>query len=223
MKLFSRRWPGMDSRGTTKRYASRWFAHLELPIKGLVRGGQAADAPYGRSFSYCTAGVFTLGQVVARATGMPVEDFARKNLFAPLGIDKAQWQFSPFGEAMTGGGLLLRSRDLWKLGQLYLNSGKWNDTQIVPAAWVAASTRPHARIDDESDYGYLVWLRTFKKDDASTAGFFMTGNGGNRVIFPEARRGGGGTSENNNPRDCIAQRQARLEHCCRHAVTTGGR
>ena len=161
---------------------------LDLPVRGFSSFHPApAASPYGRSFSYCTGGAVTLGALLQRATRTPTPDFAQQDLFAPLGIETVKWQFSPTGIAGTGGGLELTSRDLAKLAQLYLNGGTWNGRRVVAQSWVEASTRPHARIDDHTEYGYLWWLRTFHaaggKDHAA---FYMTGNGGNKVMaFPD--------------------------------------
>ena len=128
-------------------------------------------------FSYCTAGVVALGIALERALGEPLSDFARRELFDPLGIERAEWQHTPRGETSTAGGLELTSRSLLRLGELYLKEGEG----LVPREWVTESIRAHARIDDETEYGYLWWLKEY----AGERTFFMTGMGGNRVhVFP---------------------------------------
>jgi CubicO group peptidase (beta-lactamase class C family) len=131
-----------------------------------------------RTFSYCTAGVVALGIALERALGEPLSAFSRRELFEPLGIERAEWQQTPLGQTSTAGGLLLASRSLLALGELYLRDGGG----LVPPAWVAESIRPHARIDPETEYGYLWWLKSF----AGERCFYMTGTGGNRVhVFPD--------------------------------------
>jgi CubicO group peptidase (beta-lactamase class C family) len=151
---------------------------LDLPIRGQsATADDRARRPSARTFSYCTAGVVLLGIALERAVGEPLADFARGVLFAPLAIDRADWPSTPLGETSAAGGLLLTSRALVELGRLALGC----NPGIVPADWLAVSTRPHTRIDAETEYGYLWWLRSF----GGHASQYMTGMGGNRVhVFP---------------------------------------
>ncbi len=160
-----------------------------LPIKGFPPWiMKPAASPYGRAFSYCTAGVTTLGDLVERATQERLETFAKRELFDPLGISRVQWQYSPTGLPQGGGGLELRSRDLLTLGRLYLQGGRWNGAQIVPSHWVKASTTPHVSVPDREDtrYGYLWWLQDLQSGGRSQHAWLMNGAGGNKVVvLPE--------------------------------------
>ena len=160
---------------------------LDLPIRGRMHVGEQAETPrYGRYFSYCTGGVFVLSEILQKTTGERTDHYAQERLFGPLNISNVEWVYSPLNVPQTGGGLRLRSRDLLKIAQLYLDRGRWQGRQIVSEAWIKASTSPHAQIDEVTDYGYLWWLKSFKAGDKSYPAFFMTGNGGNKVVaMPE--------------------------------------
>jgi CubicO group peptidase (beta-lactamase class C family) len=159
----------MFSAGNEERMYPRedWvqFA-LDLPVRGST------------GFSYCTAGVVLLGVALERAVGEPLSRFAGRELFAPLGIEHAEWPRTPLGQTATPGGLMLTSRSLVELGRLLLCGGGG----VVPAPWLAESTRAHVRVDDATEYGYLWWLRAY----AGHSSIYMSGAGGNRVhVFPE--------------------------------------
>jgi CubicO group peptidase (beta-lactamase class C family) len=177
------------SRGNEERmYVVEDWAQfiLDLPVRGRMHVGEQVEAPpYGRHFSYCTGGVFTLSEVLEKATGVRTDHYAQEKLFGPMGITDAVWVYSPTHVPQTGGGLRLTSRDLLKIAELYRAGGQWQGKRIVDAAWVEASTRPHARIDDVTEYGYLWWLKSFKSGEKSYPAFYMSGNGGNKVaVFP---------------------------------------
>lgn len=177
------------SRGNEERmYVIEDWAQfiLDLPVRGHMHVGEKEEPPkYGRYFSYCTGGVFVLSEVLQKATGMRTDHYAQEKLFGPLGIMDAEWVYSPLNIPQTGGGLRLTSRDLLKIAQLYLDGGRWQGRRIVDEAWVRASITPHAQIDDQTEYGYLWWLKVFKSGGNGYPAFFMSGNGGNKVCaFP---------------------------------------
>ena len=160
---------------------------MDLPVRGIPSWGiKPEDAKYGRTFSYCTGGVFLLGEIIQRATKMSLQEFADQQLFAPLNITQRQWVTSPLGIAQGGGGLRLRSRDYAKLGSLLLTQGKYQNKKVISPEWLAQSIQPRAVADAERnmEYGYLWWLLGIGDDGATDAMtvYAMAGNGGNYVF-----------------------------------------
>lgn len=160
---------------------------LDLPIKGFPAWVEKPeDSQYGRSFSYCTAGVVTLGAVLEKATGMKVDEFATRYLFEPLNITNPQWQKTPTGLPMTGGGLGLTARDYVKLCLMYNNKGMWNGQRIISEEWIEKSTTSKANAGKYLDYGYLWWLENFGDRKEKYYSYSMRGNGGSKiVVFPD--------------------------------------
>ncbi len=161
---------------------------LDLPIKGFPEWQTTPEkSPYGRAWSYCTAGPTTLGPLIARAVKEPLQSFAQRVLFGPLGITDARWQLTPLHDPMTGGGLQLSTRDLWKLGTLYLDAGRWEGRQVISQSWVQRSVEPHANARPDTDYGYLWWLQTFHVAGKTVRTWGMYGTGGNKMyVLPDA-------------------------------------
>jgi CubicO group peptidase (beta-lactamase class C family) len=118
--------------------------------------GRSTTAPAGQEFHYSTGALALIAEVVRRATGQPLDEFARTTLFEPLGINDVTWA-RVRGDTDAGGGLRLRPRDMAKIGQLVLAGGRWNGNQIVSKVWIDASTTPSAVATDGQSYGYLWW------------------------------------------------------------------
>lgn len=173
--------PGNEEGMYPRRDWTRWA--VDLPVKRDYRRDAAGRGP----FSYCTAGVFLLGQVLQRALGEPVDAWVNRRVLGALGIVRREWPRSPSGEAMTGGGLRLRSRDLAKLGLLLANGGRWGGTQVIPGEWIAAMLTVWRAIDEEQAYGYLTWKREYHTPCGRVSGWYMSGNGGNVVVVVPSR------------------------------------
>lgn len=118
----------------------------------------------GTRFEYNSGGVILLGGVIHNASGMPVDTFAQRNLFDPLGINEVRWYYgAPDNLPHMGGGLNLRPIDMAKIGYLVLRKGRWRERQVVSEDWIAESMQhsvrsPRTFAGRAVDYGYLWWL-----------------------------------------------------------------
>ncbi len=117
----------------------------------------------GTHFLYNTAATYMLSAIVQKATGMTVLDYLQPRLFEPLGIDNPTWGTSPQGVTLGGYGLSIRTEDIARFGQLYLQKGQWHGNQLVPEAWVDAATArqtangSNPKSDWDQGYGYQFW------------------------------------------------------------------
>ena len=131
----------------------------------------------GTTFAYSTAGAIAIGKALENATSMKIADFANMYLFYPMQIDDAAW-WTPHGLANGGSGLFLRTRDLAKFGQLYLDCGVWQGQQIISTDWIIASVAPHVILPNSQDYGYLWWLDELNFGTQQVETWITSGYGG---------------------------------------------
>ncbi len=123
----------------------------------------------GSTFLYNSLATYMLSAIVQKVTGEKVIDYLTPRLFEPLGINGIDWETDPMGINTGGWGLRLKTEDMAKFGQLYLQKGMWNGKQIIPSSWVEEATSfkidqaPDApQADKESSdwmqgYGYQFW------------------------------------------------------------------
>lgn len=139
----------------------------------------------GKVFNYNGGMAIILSYLIQRGTGEPADEFAKKHLFGPLGIDEFEWERLPSGLTDTDGGLHLRPRDMAKIGQLFLRKGMWNGKRIVSEEWVRESTRVHVVNDRSPDYGFQWWCGNYQLFGGEVYTFLASGHGGQRVyVFP---------------------------------------
>jgi CubicO group peptidase (beta-lactamase class C family) len=136
-----------------------------LPDRVWTKVFLAQPVPHkpGTHFLYNTSATYMLSAIVQKVTGTTVLDYLRPRLFDPLGIENPQWEASPQGITLGGYGLSIRTEDIARFGQLYLQKGKWNGQQLVPESWVEAATArqtsngSNPKSDWDQGYGYQFW------------------------------------------------------------------
>ena len=150
----------------------------------------ALDAPMlwnpGEHLYYGGANPLILGGILARAVGEPVEWFADRALFAPLGIRDYSFFLDPLGIPYMGGGMFMRPRDMLKYGQLYLDGGTWAGRRIVSEEWIRESGGRYGRLEpidrNGHQYGYLWWHHAYDVADATIETLEARGNGGQYIF-----------------------------------------
>jgi CubicO group peptidase (beta-lactamase class C family) len=149
-------------------YHERGAGSPHFQLNALPRGWTefVLDRPMetvpGTTYQYDSGGVILMSAILKARTGEHADAFLETHLFEPLGIERSWWFRNEEGHPHTGGGLSLRSRDMAKFGLLYLHQGRWEGKQVVPAAWVEASTKRHVTFAKVrrgmTGYGYLWWV-----------------------------------------------------------------
>ena len=115
----------------------------------------AASEP-GSVWSYSSGDTMLLSGVIEQATGMPADEYARQEIFDPLGMERAEWGRDTHGHTLTWCCIDATSREFARFGLLYERQGTWGDEQIMPKAWVAESLEPAPQ--SANSYGYQWWL-----------------------------------------------------------------
>jgi CubicO group peptidase (beta-lactamase class C family) len=168
--------PGNEDKMHMQSNWTRWAA--DLPIMA----GYTRDVSGYGPWRYCTANAFLVGQIVQRATHMPVDRYIQARLFSPLGIREWDWPKSPANEVMTGGGLRLRSRDLAKLAWMMADDGKWQGQQVLPASWIEAMLTIRRASRPDQNYGYFTFEGNYKAACGPLPVWYMAGNGGSQIL-----------------------------------------
>jgi CubicO group peptidase (beta-lactamase class C family) len=156
---------------------TRWGVDLPT-MQGYVR-----DASGLGPWRYCTANAFLVGQIVQRATHTPVDLYTQTKILLPLGIDKWTWSYSPAHEAMMGGGVELRSRDLAKIAWMVVDQGRWRGRQIVSKAWIDAALTARRASRPDQNYGYFVFEGSYRTACGLQTVWYMAGNGGSQILM----------------------------------------
>ena len=142
---------------------------------------QPLVSPPGTRMHYSTGNTHLLSAILTRATGKTTLEFAREALAGPLGFHLSAWPQDPDGIYFGGNNMELTPRQMLAFGQLYLNGGRANGRQVLPAAWVEQSLRPLVQSprDAERRYGYGWWMR----DMAGIPTAYAWGYGGQFILL----------------------------------------
>jgi CubicO group peptidase (beta-lactamase class C family) len=152
------------------------------PIEFVL--SQPMDTVPGVIWKYNGGTTQLLAGIIKKVSGQEVDEFAKINLFGPLGIETFQWIKYPNTDIpAAASGVRLRARDLLKFGLLYYHQGQWNGKQIVPAEWVKASFETHVSRPYNEGYGYQFWIWNNDYHGKEVRIVAAVGNGDQRIFF----------------------------------------
>ncbi|MEM7416217.1 MAG: serine hydrolase [Gemmatimonadota bacterium] len=144
----------------------------------------------GSFWQYDSGGVIALSSILKERTGMHADEYADRYLFGPLGVANRTWFANDEGHPHTGGGLSMTLSDMVKLGQLYLQGGEWEGEQIVPRAWVDASTQRQVDFGLPASssrrlrwYGYLWWIMSPDPAGERVVDMYAAVGAGGQFVF----------------------------------------
>lgn len=152
------------------------------PVRGFLL--VPPDEQPGTVFAYSQPCTYTLASVIQRAAGMRLTEYLRPRLFDPLGIGEVSWLTWQHGREQGFSGLFARTEDVAKLGQLYLQRGRWGHTQLIPASYVKQATSRQIdtpnqdNIDWRQGYGLQFWMSRYGYRGDGALGQFC-------VVLPE--------------------------------------
>lgn len=133
-----------------------------LLSRNWVEGFLASDMTFesGTTFHYNSMNSYMLSAILCRKIGISLSEYLSRRLFSPMGITRFHWEKCPSGIEKGGWGLYLSPFDYAKLGQLWLDKGKWNNVQLIPKVWIEIASAPHIAHQTlcSSGYGYQVWI-----------------------------------------------------------------
>ncbi|MFN8571385.1 MAG: serine hydrolase domain-containing protein [Gemmatimonadaceae bacterium] len=144
----------------------------------------------GERYVYSSFSAFLAGTVVEHASHLPLQEYARRNLFEPIGITRFEWRRGPKGEGVGQGNLSITARDMAAIGELFLNNGRSAGRQVVDSQWVAAALASRvsiSQVDPYADaYGYMWYTRRYTWNGHELVVHFASGNGGNKIYIVPA-------------------------------------
>ncbi|WP_216666844.1 MULTISPECIES: serine hydrolase domain-containing protein [Stenotrophomonas] len=148
--------------------------------------------PPGQVYRYNSLTSYVVGVELAKAAGMSMADFARANLFTPLGITRWEWASDAAGYTKGQGNLSLTARDFATLGEMVRNKGLYNGRRIVSEAWLGEALAPRVPIADSDPYadhyGYFWYHKVHDINGQKVPVSFASGNGGNKIYVIPSRK-----------------------------------